>query len=87
MTEVQKLENEVSMLKDLLKKETNLLKQGELTAKIKKLSETIDKTRPAMKNMVKTSGNSADLRSSDIGETESRKINRDWSEKTGGRKK
>ena len=87
MTEVQKLENELSILKELLKKETNLLKQGELTAKIKKLSETISKIRPAMKSTIKTSGNSADLRSSDIGENESQKINRDWSEKTGGKKK
>ena len=87
MTELQKLENELSMLKDLLKKETNLLKQGELTAKIKKISETISKIRPAMKSTIKTYGNSADLRSSDIGENESQKINRDWSEKTSGKKK
>ena len=87
MTELQKLEHEVSMLKDLLKKETNLLKQGELTAKIKKLSETMDKMRPAMKNAVKTSLGPADLRSSHIGENESKKINKDWNEKTSGKKK
>ena len=87
MTEQQKIENEIFMLKGLLKKETNLLKQGELSAKIKQLSDSLNKQRPPIKNQGSTANKSANLKSSNIGENESQKINKDWSDKTSGKKK
>ena len=86
MTEQQKTENEINMLKGLLKKETNLLKQGELSAKIKKLTDSLDKQRPSIKNPNLKGNTPADLRSSTIGENESHKIKKDWEDLTKGKK-
>ena len=88
MTELQKIENEINMLKGLLKKETNLLKQGELSAKIKQLSDSLAKQRPSMKNPnLKANNNPIDLKSSDITVNESQKISKDWDSLTKGKKK
>ena len=88
MTELQKIENEINMLKGLLQKETNLLKQGELTAKIKQLSDSLAKQRPSMKNPnLKAAYNPPDLKSSNICENESQKINKDWDNLTKGKGK
>ena len=87
MTEQQKIENEISILKTLLKKETNLLKQGELSAKIKHLTDSLDKQRSSIKNPNLKVHNPADLKSSNIGENESQKIDRDWQDLTKGKKK
>ena len=88
MTESQKIENEITMLKGLLQKETNLLKQGELSAKIKQLSVSLDKQRPPIKNPnLKAANNPADLKSSDIGANERQKINNDWDNLAKGKKK
>ena len=87
MTEVQKIENEITMLKGLLQKETNLLKQGELTAKIKQLSDSLAKQRPSVKSPnSKAAGNPVDLKSSDICVNESQKIKKDWDTLTKGKK-
>ena len=83
MTELQKTENEISVLKGLLKKETNLLKQGELSAKIKKLNDSLVKQRSSIKNTaVKTNSKPVDYKTSDILKNESQKINKDWQDKT-----
>ena len=88
MTELQKIENEIIMLKGLLQKETNLLKQGELSAKIKQLNDSLNKQRPSVKSAgSKASGNPVDLKSSNIGAGESQKINKDWEDLTKGKKK
>ena len=86
MAEQQKIENEISMLKGLLKKETNLLKQGELSAKIKQLTDSLDKQRSSIKNPNLKANKPADLKSSDIGENESQKIIKDWRNLTSGKK-
>ena len=88
MTEQQKIEKELAMFKNLLATETNLLKQGEYSAKIKKLNEALDKVRPIIKNpALKAGSKPADLKSSDIGAHESKKINKDWQDLTKGKKK
>ena len=87
MTELQKIENEITMLKGLLQKETNLIKQGELSAKIKQLSVSLDKLRPPMKNPnSKAANNPVDLKSSNIGANERQKINKDWDNLAKGKK-
>ena len=78
MTELQKIENEVNMLKGLLQKETNLLKQGQLSARIKELTDILNKQRPSIKNPAAKAGATVDLKSSQIGTHESQKINKDW---------
>ena len=88
MKELQKIENEINLLKGLLQKETNLLKQGELSARIKQLNDSLNKQRPSMKNPnPKANNNPADLKSSDIGVNERQKINKDWNDLTKGKKK
>ena len=88
MTESQKIENEINILKGLLQKETNLLKQGELTAKIKQLSDTLAKQRPSAKNPnLKANNKPADLKSTDINANESEKISKDWDNLTRGKRK
>ena len=88
MTELQKIENEIIMLKGLLQKETNLLKQGELTSKIKQLSVSLAKQHPSMKSPnLKTANNPADLKSTSICENESQKIKKDWEDLTKGKRK
>ena len=88
MNELSKIENEITMLKGLLQKETNLLKQGELSAKIKKLNDALIKQRPSIKTPnLKTGKNPSDLKSSDICVNESQKIKKDWDDLTKGKKK
>ena len=88
MNESQKIENEINMLKGLLQKETNLLKQGELTAKIKQLNDTLAKQRPSAKNPnLKANNKPTDLKSTDINANESEKISKDWDNLTRGKKK
>ena len=88
MKELKKIENEITILKGLLQKETNLLKQGELSAKIKQLSDTLAKQRPSVNNPnLKATNNSADLKSSNICTNESQKISKDWDNLTRGKKK
>ena len=88
MTELQKIENEIIMLKGLLQKETNLLKQGELSAKIKQLNDSLNKQRPSVKSAnSKANSNPVDLKSTTIGANESQKINKDWDDLTKGKKK
>ena len=88
MNELQKMENEITVLKGLLQKETNLLKQGELSAKIKQLSDSLAKQRPSIKKTnLKAVKNTADLKSLDICTNESQKIKKDWDDLTKGKRK
>ena len=87
MTESQKIEHELNLLKGLLKKETNLIKQGELTTKIKQLTDSLAKLRPSIKTPGLKAGKSpVDLKSSDICTNESQKIKKDWDDLTRNKK-